>query len=96
MVITDEMRLRLANKAREVFQEEGDVLMAHLPIGGIETLVSKQDLQSTKSELEKDLLKLETRIVEKIGQQTLITIGAITGIIAAICGVAGVINGIMN
>ena len=57
MIITDGMRLKLAEKAREVFQEEGELLMEHLPVGGAAGVATKQDLMVTKQDLELTMSK---------------------------------------
>lgn len=75
MIITDEMRLKLTERAREVFKEDGEILMAHLPVGGIDTLATKHDLHLVKVDLEKELAQFEKRISDQFNKQTWSIIG---------------------
>ncbi|MEY4632644.1 MAG: hypothetical protein RLZ18_16 [Actinomycetota bacterium] len=59
MAITDVQRLKLAERVRDVFMGEAELLMAHLPYGGAERVATKDDLLMT-----------ELRILSKMGQQT--------------------------
>lgn len=70
LAITEVQRLELADKAREVFEDQADILMAHLPMGGAEKVATKDDLANMKNE-----------ILGKMYQQTVITITAITGLV---------------
>ena len=63
MAITEVQRLELADKAREVFDEQADVFMAHLPMGGAGQVV-------TKEYLNKELLQLRLEMRNSFNRQT--------------------------
>ena len=63
MPVTDVQRSKLAEKARVVFDEEADILMAHLPMGGADQVV-------TKEYLSKELLQLRLEIRDSFNRHT--------------------------
>lgn len=80
MIITDGMRLKLAEKAREVFDEEGDLLMQHLPVGGANNLATKNDLEKTKLE-----------IMSHVSHESLVAVGAGSAVVAALLAIFGLV-----
>jgi len=63
MSVSDLQRLKLADKARVVFDDEADILMAHLPMGGANQVV-------TKEYLNKELLQLRLEIRDSFNRHT--------------------------
>lgn len=57
MRVSDSDRLKLAAKASEVFKEEASILMAHLPLGGIENLATKQELELGFAQIRLEMAK---------------------------------------
>ena len=57
LIVTEQMRVNLANRANDIFKEDGQVLMAHLPVGGAAGVATKQDLMLTKQDLELTMSK---------------------------------------
>lgn len=55
----------------EVFEEEGDLLMAHLPNGGVGLVATKDDLEKAKLEIR-----------SHVSHQTVIAIATTSGIVA--------------
>jgi hypothetical protein len=92
MNITDVQRLKLAEKARVVFDEEADVFMAHLPVGGAEVLATKTDILILKGEIA--ATKAET--LREISHQSVVVIVSMAGIVSAVAVIAGLVNAFLN
>ena len=103
MSVSDLQRLKLADKARVVFDDEADILMAHLPVGGADVLATKNDLTLAKGELMNAVLRLENSftksqaaLVEKIAHLPYVVVGVLAGVVSAIAGIAAVVLAIMR
>ena len=88
MGVDELARLRLANKAVDLFGEkEAQTLMEHLPLGGIANLATKDDLFLTKAELRAefqelraDFERLRADVAESMRRQTITLITVMTTI----------------
>jgi len=60
--VTDVQRYKLVERARLVFKEEADILMAHLPVGGnnsvMKTDVFKVEMANLRTEIRDGFSKL--------------------------------------
>ncbi len=62
MVVNERDRLKLAHRLQELIGEEATILMEHLPYGGIDGLVSKDDLVLFQAEMHTDMIEIRNEL----------------------------------